>query len=310
MTVQRFSHKEMEKIIREIIGSPIMIFPIGNHELNRHLVYNVISNDNEFIFKYYYQKNFANREIASLKSLEGSTVHVPKLIRYGYFGDDREWLLMNKIEGTPLIKVLDHIPHKNKLDIFSKMGAELSSIHNYNNFDFFGEWDDNCNPINNHSNFLEAFIHSTEKIFTSINNKNLPNYDLLQNGRNIILKQKNILQNVQISNLTHLDYDPRNILVNNIDGNWNITGILDFEQSKPWDKESDFVHLYLKHLDDDQELEEAFMNSYLENSSLSSEFKDKFDLYMIYQCLSICTWAFQNAPGYYNKAISVLKKYI
>lgn len=310
MSIQRFTRKEMQKIISEIMDREVQVLPIGNHELRRHLVYRVIADNDEFVFKYYYQKNFGNREIASLKSLEGSTVHIPKIVSYGQFGNNREWLLMNNIKGMPLIKIIHHIPHKKQLELFMKMGAELSSMHNYKSFDFFGEWNEDCVPIKEHTNFLDAFMDSSEKTFSALDKKNLPNVTLLQKGRSIIMEQKDIFLNVTTPQHTHLDYDPRNVLVRKIDGEWHLTAVLDFEQSKPWDKEADFVHLYLKHFYDDAELEEAFMEGYLRNSTLSPEFNEKLNLYMIHQCLSICTWAFQNAPEYYKKAINVLKKHI
>ncbi len=51
MSVQRFTRKEMQKIISEIMDRDVQVLPIGNHELRRHLVYRVIANDDEYVFK-------------------------------------------------------------------------------------------------------------------------------------------------------------------------------------------------------------------------------------------------------------------
>jgi len=308
MSIQRFSRKEMQKIISEILDKDVQVLPIGNHELRRHLVYKVISDNYDFVFKYYYQKNFGNREIASLKALQGSTLHIPDLVSYGQFGDNREWMLTNYIKGSPLIKVFHHIPRNKQLELFMQMGTELSLIHNYKDFDFFGEWDEDCLAINDHVTFLDAFMDSTEKTFNTIRNKTLPNQELLQKGCQFIMDHKDVFLSVTKAHLTHLDYDPRNILVRKIQGEWHISAVLDFEQSKPWDKEADFVHLYLKHFYKDPELEVAFMKGYQLNSTLSPEFHEKLDIYMIHQCMNICTWAFNNAPQYYDQAFKVLKR--
>ncbi len=310
MSVQRFTRKEMQKIISEIMDRDVQVLPIGNHELRRHLVYRVIADDDEYVFKYYYQKNYGNREIASLKSLNESRIHVPKLVSYGMFGDSREWLLMNYMKGMPMVKVMHHVPRERQLELFEEMGQELGAIHEYKKFDFFGEWDENGQPIHEHDTFLDAFMLGTERTFDIIKNRPLPNEDLLQTGLKLFHHHKDLLLSVTEPHHAHLDYDARNIHIRKKEGQWHLSAIFDFEQSKPWDKDADFVHLYLKHFYNDPDLEDHFFKGYVQKSSLGPTFKDKFDLYMLYQCLSICTWAFQPAPDYYEQALEVLKDLI
>lgn len=310
MAVQRFTRKEMQKIISEIMDTDVQVLPIGNHELRRHLVYRVITDADDYVFKYYYQTNYGNREIASLKSLRDAAIHVPKLISYGQFGNNREWLLMNYMKGTPMMKVMHHIPRDKQLALFHEMGSELAAIHTYKHFDFFGEWDENEKPLEKHDSFLDAFMAGTERTFDIIKNRPLPNENILQQGCNLFHHHKDLLKHVTEAHHAHLDFDARNIHVRLMDGEWHLTAVFDFEQSKPWDKDADFVHLYLKHFYEDPELEKVFFDSYLEKSELGPHFKDKFDLYMLYQCLSICTWAFQPAPEYYEQAMGVLQKLI
>lgn len=306
MSNSRFTLKEMQLKISDIMNCDIKILPIGNHELNRHLVYRVITEQDEFVFKSYYQSHFASREIASLKSLKSSGIHVPNLIAYGV-DDDQKWMIMNYLKGIPLTKVLHHIPREKQLELFREMGTELAKMHSYKTFDFFGEWDEDCSPYQTHDNFHDAFLASTERTFSIINSRKIPHDTFMQKGNAIFNDLKNILYNVSESHHTHLDYDARNIHVLKNEGTWHLNGIFDFEQSKPWDKNADFVHLYLKHFYEDRELEDAFFSGYLDILSLDEDFNTKLNFYMLYQCLSICSWAFNTAPTYYNKALSVLK---
>ena len=86
-----------------------------------------------------------------------------------------------------------------------------------------------------------------------------------------------------------------------------LKAVLDYELCRPWDKNADFCHLFLKSFPGNPELEEAFFKGYNEFSSLDASFDKTFDFYMLNLCISVCSWAKETAPEYYNKALNKLK---
>jgi len=106
MNIINYSDNEAKDIISKLLNKNIKITPIGNHELKRHLVYSVKSEDEIIgVFKIYYKKNRWNREVASLKFLDGSGIKAPKILSLGKLEDGTEWLFMKYMEGEIFEKI-------------------------------------------------------------------------------------------------------------------------------------------------------------------------------------------------------------
>ena len=103
--------------------------PIGNHELRRHLVYKVKTIDGEFVFKYYYQDIYGGREISTLRLIDDVNIKHARLIDSGTFGEEREWLMMELLDGMPMDKIMKRLDRENLLEIYKDMGIELAKIH-------------------------------------------------------------------------------------------------------------------------------------------------------------------------------------
>jgi len=307
MVVKRFNRAEIQNIVRDIIGDDIIVAPIGNHELRRHQVYCIHNADEKFVFKYYYQDTFADREISSLKILGETDFPCPKIVSHGVFGDDREWLLMNYVNGMPLNKVINKIPRDNLLEIYKHMGTFMKQLHNYKDFDFFGDFDQELNPIHDFQSLREAFLHSAERVLFLIQSRDLPEKELLQQGLSYINKNLHLLDEVKYGHLCHQDFNTRNILVARHNGTWEISAVIDFEHCRVWDREYDFCGLYIQDFYEDPEAEDAFFDGYYDDFEKDAHFKEKFDFYIIYNCLSICSWASETAPKYFEKAVEILR---
>lgn len=86
---------ELKDRLKPIIGTINSIEPIGNHELERHLVYRLSCDSKDYVIKLYYKKNRWNREVASLKLFSNTEVLVPRIVDYGVFDNGLEWLIYN-----------------------------------------------------------------------------------------------------------------------------------------------------------------------------------------------------------------------
>jgi len=308
MAVQRYSRYEMQAIISNILKKDVTLLPIGNHELRRHLVYKVKTVDGDFVFKYYYQDIYGGREVSTLRLLGETDIKHARLIDSGTFGEEREWLMMELLEGMPMDKIMHHIPEEQQIDIYTDMGRELAKLHEAKTFDSFGSLSEDLSFIEPYSNFKKAFMDSNMYCFNKINESDLESKDYLMHAINKIENNLDLLDHVTEPRLTHFDFSPRNIFIGKKNNKRYLKAVLDFELCRPWDKNADFTHLILRDFPENTKYEEAFFNGYREFSSLDGNFHKTIDLYMLTLCVNVCSWAKDIAPSYYELAYNKLIK--
>ncbi|MCH4889919.1 aminoglycoside phosphotransferase family protein [Acidaminobacter sp. JC074] len=306
MAVQRYSRNEMQAIVESILKKDVVLLPIGNHELRRHLVYKVKTEEGDFAFKYYYQDTYGGREISTLKLLDQSQIKHAKLVSSGTFGQEREWLLMEMLDGMPMDKIMKHIPEDELLDIYKSMGEELAKLHEYKKFDHYGSLDANLKFVKPYSDFKKAFLESNRYAFDKVKSCDHDIKDFLLHGLKMIENNLFLLDYITSPTLTHFDYSPRNIFISKENGQRKFKAILDFELCRPWDKNADFTHLMLRDFPENPKAELAFFEGYRTYSKLDKNMHKTMDLYMLTLCVNVCSWAKDIAPVYYDRAYNKL----
>ena len=298
-------------IIKNIIEEPVKLIPIGHHELNRHLVYRIEGEDGSSeILKLFYVKNRWNREVATLKCLSDSKVKTPKLISHGILQNGTEWLITECIEGVPLNTVIDKISIDNQKKIYRDMGRELGKIHRYHTFNFFGNWDENGNSLDYNMDFRTVFMRRVNTIFEQLFKQLLPEEPLQRKAARLLINNFPLIENVSESHLCHNDYNIRNVMVKKINDEWRLEGIIDFEQSFPWDKDIDLVYLFHSLSKKEMTLKDEFIKGYEEFCSIGDDFYKKMNFYLLYMGLYICSWSCKPAPAYYRHGIELLSSLV
>ena len=304
-----YTDEQIKREVETILATnDFTIKPVGNHYLKRHLVYQIDMNNGEkYIFKLYYRNRRRSREIASLKLLKNSEVKCPKIFKFGNLGDGSQWLISNYIDGEIFDKVMRDISYDNRIKIFQEMGKELGKLHSYKIFDFFGEWDEEGKSINNIKSYYDYFVNGMEKDINEVINQSLPDKDILIKAIGIIRENYEILRSETVSRLVHKDFDGRNLLVNKDNGIYKLSGVIDFEVSYPGNAEENFVQLYFKYFIDNKDYENAFFGGYREYMHLDYSFKERLYIYLLCFVVGNCSWAYIQAPDYYNDNIQFLK---
>lgn len=303
MAVQRYSRLEMQAIISNILQKDVTLLPIGNHELRRHLVYKVQTEDGDFVFKYYYQDIYGGREISTLRLIDNTSIKHARLIDSGTFGEDREWLMMELLSGMPMDKVMRRLSESNILAIYEAMGEELAKLHELKTFDYFGSLNEDMSFVKAYPTLKEAFIANNTYSFNKIQKSNSDDKSILLEAIAKIENNLDLLDEVTESRLTHFDYSPRNIFLEKRGEERILSAVLDFELCRPWDKNADFTHLILRDFPENPHFEEAFFRGYKKHSSLDHHFHRTLDLHMLNLCVSVCSWAQEIAPKYYQLAM-------
>lgn len=165
---------------------------------------------------------YNEQKIASL--LHG-TVPVPEVYSIHDFVGYR-YALVEFIPGITLRTLLLNYPKEDSANVVYNAGILLGTIqkHHFNQAGFF---DKNFTVIpqqfpDDYVSFLEKCIHQT----SVINTLGQATIDAIQH---LVTQNAALFPNESDGNLVHGDYDPANILVDKINGQWQITAILDWE---------------------------------------------------------------------------------
>lgn len=309
--IDNYCKKKVEEVVFSLLGERFEITPVGNHELERHLVYRLDKGQRQpLILKLYFKKNRWNREVASLKTLAGSRVKCPELKGYGVLDDGTEWLMTEYLNGDVFFHVKGNIGLGDRAAIYEQMGEELGKIHSYKDFVFFGNWDEECKSLDYGCTYAEVFIRRAEMTIDNLLGQCLPEYEIHKRAAEVIRQSYRKVSAVDQAVLCHNDYDERNVLVSRIDGEWKVEGIIDFEQSLPWDRDRDMAELYYFLLAEGTGMEQAFRKGYNRYSAIGESFFEKMDYYLLFAGVNICSWSYGVAPDYYQRGMELIGKFI
>ncbi|MFZ5354478.1 MAG: phosphotransferase family protein [Bacillota bacterium] len=305
-----YNNKEIKAMVQNILGKKAFLLPIGNHHLERNLVYYVSTEDGSaFVFKLFLKKNRWNREVAALSLLTQSSVRCPKLIRFGKLSDDTEWLITDFSNGYSLNMAYPVISEGNRIKIYEDLGRELGKIHSFTQFDFFGNWDEYGRSIDNYRDYKTYFTKHVETIYKVLYNADLPHKELIKKSISRLSNSFSIIDKVSESLLCHNDYGERNAVVRKHGNDWRLEVVIDFEQCLPSDKDKDLVYICSCLSVKNDEYEKAFLRGYEEFLKLSSDYYLKKDFYLLYFGLYICSWAYKQAPEHYSEGLELLKRF-
>lgn len=300
---------ELKDKLKPIIGVINSMEPIGNHKLQRHLVYKLSCGNKTYVIKLYYKKNKWNKEVGSLKIFANSEALIPKIVDYGVFDNGVEWLICNFIEGDLLNHVYDKMSLDNLKEIYYDMGRQLGIIHHHKEVEFWGSMDEDGNDIKGFNSYREYFEDLMNEILLMLYSSEHQKVELLKESEIKLKSMYSILDEVNKPTLCHNDFEPRNMLVSKIDDKYCLKAIIDFEQCIAIDIDEELVHFYLPLMKKDEILADNFKLGYEEFGFINLErLNSKKDLYSLRKGLGICSWAKDVSYDYYLQGIKILEE--
>lgn len=305
-----FNHSisNMQNIIETIIDNVIEIKPIGNHELERHLVYLVETTEKKYVIKFYFVSNRWNREVAALKILNKSNVLVPNIIDYGKV-DNVEWILYEYVEGTILTKVHEEVPQCNLIDIYFEAGEQLGLIHSFKKFKYYGSLNEDLKFVKKYESFKDYFETEINRIFTNLKKFTHEEIKLINQAKKSLCDNLIKLDSIDQGYLCHNDFGPRNLIIDKEKDVYRLKCVIDFEQSVISDVDRELVLFYCKLLKENRTLSEAFRHGYEKHRVIDeNKLFQKKAIYQLYRGLSICSWSKIVDKDHYNEGIEILKK--
>ena len=160
-----------------------------------------------------------------LGALLHQIVPVPLINYIGEFAD-YNFAIIAFLPGITLRELLISEIHYDLTILMNEVGKILAKINSFK-FDKAGFFDKDLNVAHQISN--EIYIDYIEKCLANSFVRSQLCNDIVSEIRLMFKKYSGLLPVNNESNLTHGDFDPANFLVDMIDGEWRVTGILDWE---------------------------------------------------------------------------------
>ena len=246
-------------------------------------------------------------EIAILRALEDK-VPVPRVFWSKKYADkfNGHFAVLHFIPGSLLSDVEDSLEACQIARIGSQLGQILALFHNIR-FDkpgFLGESFSVTEPFDSFVNGY--FGHMIYCLKSNRVTKRL-NPTTLSRLEKYTKSNSAIIENLKFTHhLTHSDFNQKNILVAQVDGNWNVTAILDWEFAYSGAPLGDFGNFF-RYPEMNPHYKEALVSAYLENGGLlddSWEREARFlDILPMLQFLS----HEDELPNTFNTARSVIE---
>lgn len=174
---------------------------------------------------------------------------------------NRNYMILEYIDSKPLSEV--DLSNEIKSDIYKNLGAYVAKIHNINSNKFGRVYDvSKGNGFNLWSEYLYNEIIESKQNYI---NYNVFSEDEVKLFGDVILKYKEILDEIKMPHLIHADLWDGNVLIQSnegkqeiaaiIDADRSVFGDIDFEFANPWIVNEDFIKGYGADLKDDADSE-------------------------------------------------------
>ncbi|HBH12361.1 MAG TPA: hypothetical protein DDX29_04450 [Clostridiales bacterium] len=272
------------------------IIPVGNHKLNRNRVYRFEKDNKHYIFKLSISKYKWENEIKAHRLLK-ELQFVPATLDYGEF-DELQFQLMDRKEGRRLLIYWNKVNNKAKRNIVNQMGISIASIHNMHEYDHYGWWE----KSKGFSDIIEYRQYKDQIIIDRLIGCELYENKTIMSGIENIPELRSQLKNEK-STIVHRDFSIRNIIIK---GN-AVTGVVDFEHSRPDDPVIDFCTILQTDMLDDEELMKSFYDGYTSIRKFPANFSDNKAYYFIITGLYICS-KFDYRKDDLNRGLFLIEK--
>lgn len=267
------------------------VMPIGNHELKRHQVYRLETADGDSVLKLYCYPLVRGIEAGAFARAAECGVAVPRVLQSGSLPDGGDYLLMTRMEGTPL--AAQRVTEAS----YREMGMQIGRLHARRT------------PVQTW--YARWLAQRSMRQMVKIRRAELPGADkaVLERAHKM---EMSLLSGLDLRRtafgLCHGDFDVRNVMA--VDG--RVMGVIDCEHANYGSTVRDLAQIYRKTLvhPENHALRTAFESGYREHALLDARFLDAMPVYWIDDCIEACSWAYARANDYYRDSLRFLQTHV
>lgn len=268
----------------------------------------VTSDIGEFVLrgKPHYDWQFPNEKLMAELLHEKTNVPVPfpylletNKVIFGW-----EFILMPRMKGKRLSDSLseDWLSDTDRIEIANAQGSTLKEAQKLT-YEYCGKFDLATNSIKEYTpdwftEFSRQILERLEKS-TQYNDKT-PQSDI-DWVKGLIEQAKTSIEYFTPCFYMQ-DYKPGNMVVDKVDGKWQVTGLFDLMEASFGHPESDLSRMFAFYVEKDREdLAYTFVNSYLQGIVNIEEFTNRFPLFMLHDRTIIWEWVQRTDRARWNK---------
>jgi hygromycin-B 7''-O-kinase len=228
------------------------------------------------IFAPFWQEGF-ERELESYQYLAPyDELQMPKVLAHGAVEAGQAWkyVVMEGLAGAPIFEVWEKIPRDNRLEIAEHFGRMIQKLHQIPV--------DGIRSMDTSRAGWRRFVQTQMErcVAHHRDNQSLPEHLLAQIPD--FLEQASPLFPPDFSPcIVNSDLTRDHLLLSQIGGRWQITGLIDFGDVEVGHRDYEFVALHLDAFGGDAELTRAFLQTYEYPNGIDPRFNQRMMAYSI-----------------------------
>jgi aminoglycoside phosphotransferase (APT) family kinase protein len=232
-----------ESVVRDAVEPYFPQIADPKIRFHYHGTYNVYIVEEKYLFRFpsttipiLEQQNLVQREVILLERLRNHLTYEIPRPEFVNVNSDPPYMGYRMIPGDSLTNYFDSANDEQKVSLGNQIGGFLSQLHAIDGSSL-GIGDDGAyNPKESHTEFQKMFSQIQDSVFPELSKSEREWIDRLFHD---FLDSSDNLEFEPV--LQHGDFDTSNILVN--PETFQVTGIIDFEETRVYDPASDFIFL-------------------------------------------------------------------
>ncbi|MDP4039993.1 MAG: aminoglycoside phosphotransferase family protein [Candidatus Pacearchaeota archaeon] len=226
------------------------------------------------------------KEVWVLKKLAEAGIPVPRV--YSFYKNESEnehdYMTLEKLKGTRLDKIWDNLSSEEKKIIAKKIGKLIKKIHSIK-LGKFGRLEENGEIDTDksfqfktdgdkkpHNQYIREFLIRTLKDFARLIGFEHLDHKKIARWTKFIIENKELYDYKDQPTLIHGDMHLGHLFVEKINGEYEITGVIDVEFAEPEHPEYDFIKLHRQGFFNNSELLNSLKEGYGEINEKLVEF--------------------------------------
>lgn len=213
------------------------------------------------------------------------------------------YCIMARLKGLQLKDktVYEKLTTNDKTEVAIALGNNLAEMQKLT-WEYSGKYDLERNTIKPFDKKWEQWVidFTNDLVLKSIKHGGKTPKEDVEWINQIINDGKEALQIPFVPTFVMHDYQIGNIVVDKVNGKWQVTGLFDLMENYFGDGESDLSRVFVAYSEENEELAYMFLNSYLSKTKVRPDFEKRWSIYMIMDRLVIWEWAQRNGKCWWN----------
>jgi len=210
---------------------------------------------------------------------------------------------MPRMKGKQLKdkNIKDQLSREDKRDIAQAFGENLAEMQKLT-WDFSGQYDLQTGLIKAFDKLFDQWVTGRIRelaTLCSTYNDKTPKADA-EWVNQIIEEGMEAMKVAFTSTFVMHDYQESNMVVDKVNGKWEVTGVFDLMENYFGDGESDLPRMFIAYIEEDINLAYIFLNSYLSKHKIRPGFERRFPVYMLMDRLIVWEWAQRNGKCWWD----------